>query len=179
MSPVSNTSARRGPGRNRTFETLLRRPTQRLSHLTMGSRYQSQTALFGPKTVSHPDVTASSPPSFRAEKCAKGLEKRVHVLVAREVELRDIFPHSHSCQHACLGRNRTSETSLRRPTQRLSHLTMGFGPKTLINYVTALSPLSLGPKSAQKGLEKRGRLRGFGLRAELFSTEVGNPTAPH
>ena len=51
-----------------------------------------------------------------------------------------------------------------------------FGPKTLINYVTASSPLSLRPKSAQKGLEKQGRLRGFGLRAELFSTD---PTAPH
>ena len=45
-------------------------------------------------------VTASSPLSFGAEKCAKGLEKRVHVLVAREVELRDIYPQSHSCQHA-------------------------------------------------------------------------------
>ena len=70
----------------------------------MGSRYLSKTALFGPKTVSHPDVTASSPLSFGAEKCAKGLEKRVHVLVAREVELRDIYPQSHSCQHACLGK---------------------------------------------------------------------------
>ena len=29
--------------------------------------------------------------------CAKGLEKRVCVLVAREVELRGIFPQSHSC----------------------------------------------------------------------------------
>ena len=60
-SPVSNTSARRGPGRNRTSETSLRRATQRLNHLTMGSRYLSKTALFGPKTVSprcHRFVTA-------------------------------------------------------------------------------------------------------------------------
>ena len=67
----------------------------------MDSRYQSQTALFGPKTVSlrcHRFVTAL----FGAEKCA--MEKRVRVLVAREVELRDIFPQSHSCQYACLGK---------------------------------------------------------------------------
>ena len=42
-----------------------------------------------------------------------------------------------------------------------------FGPKTLINCVTASSPLSLGPKSAQKGLEKQGRLRGFVLHTEV------------
>ena len=81
----------------------------------MGSRYLSKTALFGPKTVIN-DVTASSPLSLGPksaqkawksetssaasvrlrsaaglEKCAKGLEKRVCVLVAREFELRDIF----------------------------------------------------------------------------------------
>ena len=45
--------------------------------------------------------------------------------------------------------------------------------------VTASSPLSFGAEKCGKGLEKQGRLRGFGLRAELFSTEVGNPTSPH
>ena len=87
-SPVSNTSAHWGG-----IEPPKRRYGERLAI--------SQTALFGPKTVSlrcHRFVTLS----FGAEKCAKGLEKRV--LVAREVELRDISPQSHSCQHACLGK---------------------------------------------------------------------------
>ena len=38
--------------------------------------------------------------------------------------------------------------------------------------VTALSPVSLGPKSAQKGLEKRNQLRGFGLRASPPKSEI-------
>ena len=63
----------------------------------MTSRYLSKTALFGPKTVS-----LRRHRLFGAEKCA--MEKRVCVLVAREVELRDIFPQSHSCQYACLGK---------------------------------------------------------------------------
>ena len=95
MSPVSNTSARRGPGRNRASETLLRRAAQRLNHLTTGSRYLSKTALFGPKTVSprcHRFV------SFGAEKCA--MEKRVRV-VAREFSVEDFYPH---CQHASIHR---------------------------------------------------------------------------
>ena len=54
MSPVSNTSARRGP------RTSLRRATPKPSHhgLSLPVRHRFVTALFG------------------AEKCAKGLEKR-------------------------------------------------------------------------------------------------------
>ena len=105
-SPVSNTSARRGPGRNRASETSLRRAKQRLSHLTMGSRYQSKTALFGPKTRSSTMSPLRHRSLFGAEKCAmeKRVLWRVRVLVAREVELRVISPQSHSSQYACLGK---------------------------------------------------------------------------
>ena len=45
--------------------------------------------------------------------------------------------------------------------------------------VTALSPLRHRAEKRAKGLEKRNQLRGFGLRANILSTEVGNPTSLH
>ena len=63
------------------------------------------------------------------------------------------------------GRNRTSETSLRRPTPKPCHHGL----------LSQNGALSLSGQKCVKGLEKRGRLRGFGL----FSTEVGNPTSLH
>ena len=65
-SPVSNTSARRGPGRNRTSETSLPRATPKPSHHTYPKR-----RFLAQELRCHRFVTLSLGP-----KCAKGLEKQ-------------------------------------------------------------------------------------------------------
>ena len=51
MSPVSNTSARRGTGRNRTSETLLRRPTSKPCHHGLSRPKTWLPLSLGPKSA--------------------------------------------------------------------------------------------------------------------------------
>ena len=74
MSPVSNTSARRGPGEESNLRNVA---TERPKPSPMGSRYLSKTALFGPKTVIN-DVTASSP--LGPKSAQKGLDGKARPL---------------------------------------------------------------------------------------------------
>ena len=57
-----------------------------------------------------------------------------------------------------------------------------FQPAKLVTvrhrFVTASSPLSSGPKSAQKDLEKRNRLRGFGLKVHQSRNSDFGPSFP-
>ena len=80
------------------------------------------------------------------------------------------------------GRNRTSETLLRRPTPKPCHHKPCHHRLSLPSqnvaqersHRTASSPLSLGPKSAQKPWKSEA---GSAARAKILSTEVGNPTS--
>ena len=74
MSPVSNTSARRGAGEESNLRNVA--PETNAQAMSPWALVTSPKRRFSAQKRSHRDVTASSPLSFGAEKCAKGLEKR-------------------------------------------------------------------------------------------------------